>query len=344
MVAVHAGGLATSGTTARAWVRNGRGVHHIIDPWTGEPASPVWSLVSTTAPTCVEANAWSTAAVVWGNDAVGVLTDVGVPARLVDAVGGSPTWATGPPTPPDTAPGGPVGPWARPRPDGAVMLGTSSTTLWYATRATGIVSLVLLTVTLVFGILTAGRVRSRSWPAVAQSDLHKRVSILAMVFLSVHVLTAVLDTYVHLGWASIVVPFSSSYEPLWTGLGTVALDLMLAVAVSSALRQRISARTWRGIHWLAYGSWPLAMAHALGEGTDGYKLWMDVLAGVCSVAVGCGRWSGVSPNTGRAGNRRVRVGARTRAVPDRPHPCRPSPERPMAVSRPGQPTKRDRPP
>ena len=87
VVAVHAGGLATSGTTGRAWIRNGRAVHHIIDPWTGEPASPVWSLVSTTAPTCVEANAWSTAAVVWGNDAVGVLTDVGVPARLVDAAG-----------------------------------------------------------------------------------------------------------------------------------------------------------------------------------------------------------------------------------------------------------------
>ena len=166
------------------------------------------------------------------------------------------------------------------------MLATSSTTLWYATRATGIVSLVLLTLALVFGILTAGRAKSRSWPAFAQADLHKRVSILAMVFLSIHVLTAVLDTYVHLGWASIVVPFSSSYEPLWTGLGAVALDLMLAVAVSSALRQRISARTWRGIHWLAYGSWPLAMAHALGEGTDGFKPWMDVLAGLCTVAVG----------------------------------------------------------
>jgi thiamine biosynthesis lipoprotein len=88
VVAVHAGGLATSGTTARTWVRDGRVVHHIIDPWTGEPARPVWSLVSTTAPSCVEANAWSTAAVVWGDDAVGALTDAGVPARLVDTSGG----------------------------------------------------------------------------------------------------------------------------------------------------------------------------------------------------------------------------------------------------------------
>ena len=99
VVTVHAGGLATSGTTARTWVRDGRVVHHIIDPWTGEPARPVWSLVSTTAPSCVEANAWSTAAVVWGDDAVGVLTDAGVPARLVDTTGGI-TYVGG--WPPDT--------------------------------------------------------------------------------------------------------------------------------------------------------------------------------------------------------------------------------------------------
>ena len=81
------GGLATSGTTARSWVRNGRRVHHIVDPWTGDAAPPVWSLVSAAAPTCVEANAWSTAAVVWGEDAVGNLDARGVPARLVDAEG-----------------------------------------------------------------------------------------------------------------------------------------------------------------------------------------------------------------------------------------------------------------
>lgn len=86
-VTVTSGGLATSGTTARSWVRDGRRVHHIIDPGTGEAARAVWSLVSATAPTCVKANAWTTAAVVWGEDAVGNLTALGVPARLVDADG-----------------------------------------------------------------------------------------------------------------------------------------------------------------------------------------------------------------------------------------------------------------
>ena len=99
VVSIVDGGLATSGTTARAWVRNGRRVHHIVDPWTGDAAAAVWTLVSVVAPTCVEANAWSTAAVVWGHDAVGNLNARGVPARLVDAAGSVTTcgsWPQGP--------------------------------------------------------------------------------------------------------------------------------------------------------------------------------------------------------------------------------------------------------
>jgi methionine sulfoxide reductase heme-binding subunit len=197
------------------------------------------------------------------------------------------------------------------------MLATSSTTLWYTTRATGIVALVLLTATLVLGILTAGRAKSRAWPAFAQADLHKRVSLLAMVFLGFHVLTAILDTYVNVGWAAIIVPFASPYRPLWTGLGTVGVDLILAVAVSSALRQRISARTWRSIHWLAYGSWPVAMAHSLGEGTDGLKLWMDVLAAVCTIAV-LGSLAWRISDYKKSKELALEVGALTRAVPARP--------------------------
>ena len=202
------------------------------------------------------------------------------------------------------------------------MLATTSTAFWYSTRATGIVALILLTATMVLGILTAGRAKSRSWPAFAQAELHKRISIMAMVFVAIHVLTSVLDTYVHLGWGSIFVPFSSSYKPLWTGLGTVAVDLMIAVAVSSALRQRISPSTWRGIHWLAYGSWPVAMAHALGEGTDAAKLWMDAIAALSVLAVG-GALAWRIADHKRAQRDALRVGATTRAVPARAVPTPP---------------------
>ncbi len=193
------------------------------------------------------------------------------------------------------------------------MVASASPTLWYTTRATGIVALVLLTATVVLGVLTAGRWKTRSWPAFAQGDLHKRVSILAMVFLTIHVLTAVVDTYVHVGWPSVIVPFTSSYRPLWTGLGTVGVDLLVAVAVSSALRQRISARTWRGIHWVAYGSWPVAMAHSLGEGTDASRPWMVGLAAGCSVAVIASVIWRIIDHV-RAKELAVSVGATTRAV------------------------------
>jgi sulfoxide reductase heme-binding subunit YedZ len=201
----------------------------------------------------------------------------------------------------------------------AAMSTTTSTTLWYTMRATGVVALVLLSGTMVLGILTAGRTSSRAWPAFARADLHKRVSLLAMVFLAFHVLTAVLDTYVSVGWASVVVPFASPYRPLWTGLGTMGVDLIGAVAVTSALRQRISARTWRGVHWLAYGSWPVAMAHSLGMGTDASTLWMDGLAAVCTVAVvGALAWRVTDHRQSRA--LALQVGAVTRAVPLGPPP------------------------
>ena len=194
-----------------------------------------------------------------------------------------------------------------------------SSAIWYTIRATGVVALVLLTVTTVLGMLSASRVRSRRWPAFALVDLHKRATMFALVFLGLHVATAVVDTYVQVGVLSAVVPFVSPFRTVWTGLGTIAVDLLVAVAVSSALRRRIAARTWRALHWLAYGCWPLAMAHALGTGTDAGQLWMDVVAGACSVAVACAL-------TWRIGyHRTTRTGG-----PGRGHDPRPGPPPPAA--------------
>ena len=162
----------------------------------------------------------------------------------------------------------------------------SSTYLWYTTRATGIVTLVLLTLTMVLGLATTNRARARNWPGFAQQEIHRRISMMAIVFLAVHVLTSVLDTFVHVGWLAIVVPFTSPYSRLWVGLGTVALDLMAAVFVSSMLRSHLKPGTWRSIHWLAYISWPIALAHTFGMGTDSREHWVLGLGAVCVFAVG----------------------------------------------------------
>jgi sulfoxide reductase heme-binding subunit YedZ len=161
----------------------------------------------------------------------------------------------------------------------------NSTALWYATRATGLMALVLLTLTMVLGITTTTRARARNWPGFAQQELHRRVSMLAVVFLALHVLTSVLDTFVHIGWTAVVIPFASDYGRFWVGVGTIALDLMIAVFVSSLLRARMRPATWRAVHWLAYLSWPVALAHTFGMGTDAGETWVIVLGSVCVVAV-----------------------------------------------------------
>ena len=162
----------------------------------------------------------------------------------------------------------------------------NSTALWYATRASGLMALVLLTVTMVLGLVTTTRARARNWPGFAQQEMHRRISILAVVFLGIHVVTSVLDTFVNISWLAVVVPFTSKYSSFWVGVGAVALDLMLAVFITSLLRNRMRPATWRAVHWLAYLSWPIALAHTFGMGTDAGEGWVIALGVACTLAVG----------------------------------------------------------
>ena len=162
----------------------------------------------------------------------------------------------------------------------------SSTALWYATRASGLMALILLTLTMVLGITTTTRARARNWPGFAQQELHRRISMIAVVFLGIHVLTSVLDTFVNISWAAVVIPFTSRYGRCWVGVGAVSLDLMIAVFATSLLRARMRPGTWRAIHWLAYLSWPVALAHTFGMGTDAGEGWVIVLGVACIASVG----------------------------------------------------------
>jgi sulfoxide reductase heme-binding subunit YedZ len=165
------------------------------------------------------------------------------------------------------------------------------TTLWYATRGTGVVALLLLTATVVLGIAGTARFSSARWPRVLTAGLHRNLSLLVVAFVAVHVLTTVLDPFAPIGWTAAVVPFSASYRPLWLGLGAVAFDLLLAVLMTSLLRARLGYRAWRSVHWLAYGSWPVALWHGLGSGTDTKLTWLVALDAGCVAAVAAAlRW------------------------------------------------------
>jgi methionine sulfoxide reductase heme-binding subunit len=140
--------------------------------------------------------------------------------------------------------------------------------LWYFNRASGMVLLVVLTTAVLLGQVSTGRTPPAWLPRFVTAELHRNISLLAAVLLGMHVLTAVADTFVDISLTDAVLPFRSPYRPLWLGLGTVALDLMLAVVATSLLRHRLSLRVWRGVHWASYAIWPAAVLHGLGTGTD----------------------------------------------------------------------------
>jgi DMSO/TMAO reductase YedYZ heme-binding membrane subunit len=162
---------------------------------------------------------------------------------------------------------------------------TNNIALWYAARATGLVALLLITATMVLGMLGSARTGPSGWPRFTVTLLHRNLSLLTLAFLAAHIGSSVIDRYAGIGWLDAVIPFGSVYRPVWLGLGAIAFDLLLALVVTSLLRPRISAQWWRAVHWLAYLCWPVALVHAIGVGTDSRGGWPLFVPAGCFAAV-----------------------------------------------------------
>src|SRR5256885_9712039 len=160
------------------------------------------------------------------------------------------------------------------------------TLLWYTTRGAGAVTLILLSSVAVLGILSALRVRSANWPRFLSTGLHRNLALMTLVFLSLHIVTAVVDPFTHLGWAAALIPFSSSYRTLWLGLGVISFELLLAIVITSLVRGFLGHRAWRAIHWLTYAAWPVGVLHGLGTGKDTWSAWMLAITAACVAAGG----------------------------------------------------------
>jgi predicted ferric reductase len=167
---------------------------------------------------------------------------------------------------------------------GAIVI-NSATPLWYTTRATGLVAMVLLTVSMAFGLLSSVGCQRPGMPRFVTLGLHRNSSLLALAFTAIHVVTTITDGYVHITAVDAFIPFVSSYRPLWLGLGTIASDLLLALIITSLLRSRMSHRTWAAVHWTAYACWPVALLHGLGTGSDAAVRWVLVLTLLCVAVV-----------------------------------------------------------
>jgi methionine sulfoxide reductase heme-binding subunit len=160
-----------------------------------------------------------------------------------------------------------------------------------ASAVTGVISMVLLTAVVALGILVNRRTRLPGLPKFASLSTHRFVSLLAVGFLAIHILTAVIAPYANVSPLAAVIPFSSHYDAGWLGLGAVAADLMLALIVTSLLRRHIGYRLWRAVHWLAYACWPTAFAHSIGTG-GGMRAGrlLELAIGCAGVVVAAASW------------------------------------------------------
>jgi sulfoxide reductase heme-binding subunit YedZ len=182
---------------------------------------------------------------------------------------------------------------------------TSSPVDWYAARAAGVVAYVLLTLVVVVGIALAGQVRLRRWPRFAIEDVHRFGGLLIGTFVALHVATIAIDAFVPFSVAQLLVPFTDSYRPFWTGLGIVAAELLLALAIVNRYRRRLPYRFWRRAHYLNFAVWALATLHAAAAGTDSASPWLVLLVIASTAAVG-----GATVFRARSARPRVRVSAR----------------------------------
>ena len=179
--------------------------------------------------------------------------------------------------------------------------------LWYTSRATGVLSIVLLTVVVVLGMLTSGRRRPHGESATIVMALHRWRSLGMLVFLGAHIATAVAETYVSIDAISAVLPFTSGYETVWVGLGTLAFDVLLAVVVSSLVRNHVPERAWRRIHLLSYAMWPMAVVHGLALGTSDELLLRGTTFVCLLVGAGAAVWRWTATHADR--ERRAHIAA-----------------------------------
>ncbi|WBM79759.1 ferric reductase-like transmembrane domain-containing protein [Cryobacterium breve] len=157
--------------------------------------------------------------------------------------------------------------------------------LWALGRGTGVVSLALFTVSVLLGILNRSGRPLFTLPRFSVALVHRNVALLATAFLAIHLVTLFGDSYAQLRLVDFVVPFLGAAKPFWLGLGTLAVDLMLAIVITALLRGVVGVRVFKAVHWLTYLMWPVALLHSIGNGTDVGQTWFIAFAATCSIAV-----------------------------------------------------------
>lgn len=168
-------------------------------------------------------------------------------------------------------------------------------TFWMLARATGLTAYVLLTTSILAGLVLKSRV-FRSLKPAAVTDTHRFLALLGIGAVVAHGATLVLDPTLHLGLRALLVPGLSPYRPVAVGVGVLAAELMLLVYASFSLRRRIGARNWRRLHWATYGIFAAATVHGLAAGTDTSQPWAFALyLSAIALVVAAATWRALVP-------------------------------------------------
>lgn len=156
---------------------------------------------------------------------------------------------------------------------------------WEIARAGGLLAYLLASASVVIGIILSLKLRSSRWPRFLTTELHRFVTVLALVFTVIHGLAVWVDPFTGFSAGEVLVPFASHYRPLWLALGIVGGYLLLAVWASEYVRKWIGYAWWRRFHYVAFGVFALATLHGLGSGTDTREPWALGLYAMCTGSV-----------------------------------------------------------
>jgi methionine sulfoxide reductase heme-binding subunit len=171
--------------------------------------------------------------------------------------------------------------------------------IWYFARSAGIVAYLLLSSSVLLGVLMAGK-SNLTWPKFAVEEVHRYLAILTGVFIALHGGSLLLDRVVPISLGEELVPFTSPYRPLAVGLGVCAMELVAAVGVTNALRKRLPHTTWRKLHYLTLPAWLLASVHCVLAGTDAGDPWFAAIAAGTVSAVVIAAFARFSASAARA--------------------------------------------
>jgi sulfoxide reductase heme-binding subunit YedZ len=162
---------------------------------------------------------------------------------------------------------------------------TSNPAIWYAARASGVAAYVVLSVVVCLGLTMGGKAQSRRWPRFSVEEIHRFGGLLVGSLIGVHVLAIAADSFLPFSLTQLLVPFTSSYRPLWTGLGIAAAEILVALAITNHYRKRLPYRFWRTAHYLNFAVWGLASVHGLMSGTDRGATWLAIIYGISVASV-----------------------------------------------------------